>query len=163
MGVALPPFQNLIDAHWRDVARLAYALAGPADADDVAQQAWARALTAYPSLRSSANLRGWLLTVVAHCATDAHRARGRRAVPVPSVPDRAAFPVERAEPATRDDPLWVAVRSLPDRQRTALALRYVADLDHARIAEMLGTTSAATRRLVADGLATLRTKLEVRP
>jgi hypothetical protein len=36
--VNLPPFQRLVDAHWRDVARLARALAGPVDGDDVASR-----------------------------------------------------------------------------------------------------------------------------
>ena len=35
-------------------------------------------------------------------------------------------------------------------------LRYVTDLDHAAVAQALGTTPAATRRLVSDALATLR-------
>jgi Sigma-70 region 2 len=61
--VTLPPFQSLVDAHWRDVSRLAHALAGPVDGDDVAQQAWTQALAAYPRLRSRTNLRGWLLTI----------------------------------------------------------------------------------------------------
>ena len=37
--MSLPPFQHLVDEHWRDVARLAHALA-PGHGDDVAQQAW---------------------------------------------------------------------------------------------------------------------------
>ncbi|GMA86945.1 hypothetical protein GCM10025868_21950 [Angustibacter aerolatus] len=48
------------------------------------------------------------------------------------------------------------MRALPDRQRTAVVLRYVGDLDHAGVAAALGTTPAATRRLVSDALATLR-------
>jgi predicted RNA polymerase sigma factor len=48
---------------------------------------------------------------------------------------------------------------LPERQRLAVALRYVADLDHADIARHLGTTPAATRRLVSDALATLRREI----
>lgn len=79
--MTLPPFQHLVDAHWRDVARLARVLAGPADGDDVAQQTWAQALAAYPTLRDARNLRGWLMTVTARCATDVHRTRARRAVP----------------------------------------------------------------------------------
>ena len=116
--VSLPPFQDLIDAHWRDVARLSYALAGPTDAEDVAQQAWTQALAAYPTLRSTTNLRGWLLTITRNCAMDA------------------------------------------ERQRTAIALRYIVDLDHADLARALGTTPGATRRLVSDGLARLRTTTE---
>jgi RNA polymerase sigma factor (sigma-70 family) len=157
--VSLPPFQRLVDQHWRDVARFAHALAGPVDGDDVAQQAWTQALAAYPRLRSSANLKGWLLTITARCATDVHRARARRPVPVADVTGVHDPPDGGAEPGSADpgDPLWVAVRALPERQRTAVALRYVADLDHAQVARALGTTPAATRRLVSDALTTLRT------
>ena len=87
MGVSLPAFQTLVDAHWRDVARLAHALAGPVDGDDVAQQAWTQALAAYPGLQSARNLRSWLLTITHRCAMDAHRSRGRRAVPSDAVGD----------------------------------------------------------------------------
>ena len=47
--MSLPPFQHLVDEHWRDVARLAHGLA-PGHGDDVAQQAWTQALAAYPRL-----------------------------------------------------------------------------------------------------------------
>jgi RNA polymerase sigma factor (sigma-70 family) len=161
--VTLPPFQRLVDEHWRDVSRLAHALAGPVDGDDVAQQAWAQALAGYPRLRTAQNLRGWLLTITARCATDVHRARARRPVTVPDVADTAEG--TRASPSSPaadvvahlpDDALWRAVRALPERQRVAVALRYVADLDHAEVARHLGTTPAATRRLVCDALTTLR-------
>jgi RNA polymerase sigma factor (sigma-70 family) len=159
--VLLPPFQQLIDAHWRDVARLATALAGPDDAQDCAQRAWLAALKAYPALTSTRNLRGWLLTITANAAMDGHRSRARRPLPVADLPEG---PVARAGPGDAADPqhrladgdLWDAVRALPDRQRTAVALRYVLDLDHAEIARTLGTTPAATRRLVSDALTTLR-------
>lgn len=155
MSVSLPPFQRLVDEHWRDVARLARALAGPVDGDDVAQQAWTQALAAYPGLRSATNLRGWLLTITARCATDAHRARARRAVPVADVAGVGDRP-DAGEPALPDGDLWAAVGRLPERQRVAVALRYVVDLDHAEVARALGTTPGATRRLVSDALATLR-------
>jgi RNA polymerase sigma factor (sigma-70 family) len=163
--VNLPPFQRLVDDHWRDVARLAHALAGPVDGDDVAQQAWIQALAAYPRLRSAHNLRGWLLTVTARCATDAHRARARRAISVPDVAGAAegAGAAPRAPAAEEvahltDGAVWAAVRELPERQRLAIALRFVVDLDHTELARQLGTTPAATRRLVSDGLATLRAR-----
>jgi RNA polymerase sigma factor (sigma-70 family) len=159
MSVNLPPFQHLVDAHWRDVARLAHALAGPGEGDDAAQQAWTQALAAYPSLTSAANLRSWLLTITARCAMDGHRSRARRPVPVaePPEPPTTAPPADVA--VTSGGPeLWAQVRRLPERQREALALRYVADLDHAGIAAAMGTTPAATRRLVSDALTALRTK-----
>jgi RNA polymerase sigma factor (sigma-70 family) len=164
--VTLPPFQHLVDAHWRDVARLAHALAGPVDGDDVAQQAWTQALAAYPRLRSTSNLRGWLLTITSRCAMDVHRSRGRRAVPaqdiaaIGEVSGRALVTgralVSGPESDRPDESLWSHVADLPDRQRHAVVLKYVADLDHPTIAKALGTTPAMSRRLVSDALATLR-------
>jgi RNA polymerase sigma factor (sigma-70 family) len=155
MTVTLPPFQYLVDEHWRDVARLARALAGPADGDDVAQQAWTQALAAYSRLGSARNLRSWLLTITARCATDAHRARGRRPIPSDALPDRPGGDLHN-DAQLNDGAVWQAVRALPERQRTAVVLRYVADLDHRAVAQTLGTTPAATRRLVSDALASLR-------
>jgi len=158
--VTLPPFQHLVDAHWRDVSRLAHALAGPVDGDDVAQQAWTQALAAYPRLRSSTNLRSWLLTITSHCAMDIHRSRGRRAVPaqdiaaIGEVSGRAV--VQGPERDRPDEELWSRVADLPERQRHAVVLKYVVDLDHSGIAKALGTTPTMSRRLVSDALANLR-------
>ncbi len=115
------------------------------------QQAWAQALAAYPSLTDARNLRGWLLTITSRAATDSHRARARRPLPVAALPET---PVPQAEP--HDPALWEAVRALPERQRVAVALHYVLDLPHAAVARALGTTPAASRRLVSDALTTLR-------
>ncbi|MCE1180179.1 MAG: sigma-70 family RNA polymerase sigma factor [Micrococcales bacterium] len=157
--MSLPPFQHLVDAHWRDVARLAHALA-PGDGDDVAQQAWTQALAAYPSVCSARNLRGWLLTITHRCAMDAHRSRARRPVPAGELPDDGGMPrVPGPEAGLPDEPLWAAVAGLPERQRTAVVLKYVADLDHPTIAAALGCSPAMSRRLVSDALATLRKDL----
>jgi RNA polymerase sigma factor (sigma-70 family) len=157
MGVTLPAFQVLVDSHWRDVARLAHALAGPVDGDDVAQQAWTQALAAYPSVRSTANLRGWLLTITHRCAMDAHRGRARRAVPHDDPAALSTVPTApAADAALPDGRLWAAVAALPDRQREAVVLKYVADLDQPTIAAALGCSPAMSRRLVSDALATLR-------
>ncbi len=159
--VTLPPFQRLVDEHWRDVARLATALAGPVDGDDVAQQAWTQAYAAYPSLRSATNLRGWLLTITHRCAMDVHRSRSRRPVPTDddAVLDRSAGVVAGPEDRLGDHALWSHVARLPERQREAVVLKYVGDLDHPSIADLLGTTPTMSRRLVSDGLKTLRVSI----
>ena len=158
--MTLPPFQVLVDAHWRDVARLSYALSGPVDGDDVAQQAWTQALAAYPRLRSASNLRSWLLTITSRCAMDVHRTRARRAVPtgdIATLGDRSSkATVDGPEKESPDESLWSHVADLPERQRQAVVLKYVVDLDHASIAKALGTTPTMSRRLVSDGLAALR-------
>lgn len=64
-----------------------------------------------------------------------------------------------------DDELWSAVRSLPERQRLAIALRYVADLTEAEVAEAMGVrpgTVAATLSKARTQLATqLQPSIEV--
>ena len=158
--MTLPPFQYLVDAHWRDVSRLAHALAGPIDGDDVAQQAWTQALAAYPRLRSSTNLRGWLLTITSRCAMDLHRSRVRRPVPVRDIVTVGEVAgrslVTGPEKDRPDEVLWSRVATLPERQRHAVILKYVLDLDHPSIAKALGTSPTMSRRLVSDALATLR-------
>jgi RNA polymerase sigma factor (sigma-70 family) len=159
--MTLPPFQRLVDEYWRDFARLARGLAGPVDGDDVAQQAWTQAYAAYPSLRSATNLRGWLLTITHRCAMDVHRSRGRRAVPTDDdvVLERSTAVVTGPEDRLGDPGLWALVAGLPERQRDAVVLKYVGDLDHPTIADLLGTTPTMSRRLVSDGLKTLRASL----
>ena len=155
--MSLPPFQHLVDEHWREVARLAQALVGPVHADDVAQQAWTQALAGYPRLRHARNLRSWLLTITHRCAMDHHRA-ARRSTPHE---DPAALVAAAVHPAPEapDGELWARVAALPTRQREAVVLRFVGDLDHRAVAAALGTTPGMSRRLVSDALATLRLDL----
>jgi RNA polymerase sigma factor (sigma-70 family) len=154
--VSLPPFQHLVDEHWRVVARLAHALA-PGNGDDVAQQAWTQALAAYPRLTHARNLRSWLLTITHRCAMDHHRA-GRRTTPHDDPASLAEAPVVIA-PDAPDGTLWALVAALPERQREAVVLRFVGDLDHRAVAAALGTTPGMSRRLVSDAVATLRLDL----
>jgi RNA polymerase sigma factor (sigma-70 family) len=150
-SVKLPPFQKLLDAHGRDVHRFLVATVGRGDADDCYQETWVAALRAYPRLRDGSNLRSWILTVAHHKAIDHLRARRRQAVPVADVPDQPA-----PAASEREDELWARVRDLPGKQRTAIALRYVADVPYAEISSVMGTSEEAARRSVHEGLKRLR-------
>ena len=153
MGVKLPPFQAVFEAQRTDVYRFLVATAGPVDADDAFQETWISALRAYPRLRRADNLRGWLLKIAQNKAIDAHRARGRRPVPVAAVPERVAAPAAVVE---RDDELWEAVRGLPSKQRTAVYCRSVLGMPYDELAELLDSSEDAARRNVHEGLKRLR-------
>ena len=153
----LPPFQALLDTHGPDVHRFLVASVGRVDADDCYQETWLAALRAYPRLRDASNLRSWIFTVAHRKVIDHARARRRVAVPVGDVPERPST----SAPATADDDLWASVRQLPDKQRTAVALRYVADAGYEEIGEVMGTSQEAARRNVHEALKRLRT--EYRP
>ncbi|MGZ4166191.1 MAG: RNA polymerase sigma factor [Solirubrobacteraceae bacterium] len=154
----LPPFQNLLDAHARDVHRFLIATVGAPDADDVYQETWLAALRAYPGLTDASNLRGWLFTIAHRKAIDHARARARRATPVAEPADLPAAPTQTDAAAGRadDDALWAAVAALPDKQRTAVALRFIADSAYAEIATAMEISEPAARRNVHEGLKRLR-------
>jgi DNA-binding CsgD family transcriptional regulator len=53
-----------------------------------------------------------------------------------------------------------ALRSLPDRQREAIVLRYYGDLSEAEIAAAMGISRGAVKSHTARGMSTLRSVLE---
>jgi len=155
--VTLPPFQTLLDAHGGDVHRFLIAMVGRLDADDCYQETWLAALRAYPNLRDASNLRSWILTIAHRKAIDHVRRRRRVPAPVADVPDGTAH----VAPPAADDALWSRVRQLPPKQRTALALRFVADAAYDQIAAAMETSEDAARQNVHEGLKRLR--LEYQP
>lgn len=156
--MTLPPFQHLLDAHGDDVFRFLVATVGAGEAEDCYQETWISALRAYPRLRDASNLRGWILTVAHRKALDHLRAGRKRAEPVCDALERAAADFGGA-PRTGSDGLpevWSAVRALPPKQRTAIALRFLVDASHAEIGAVMQTSEEAARRNVHEGLKRLR-------
>ncbi len=154
----LAPFQDLIDAHGPVVHRFLTASVGRIDADDCYQETWLAALRNYPKLRDASNLRAWILTIAHRKAIDHTRARARRPVPVPDtepvVAGAGAYIPAPSLPA--DEDLWARVAGLPDKQRTALALRFLTDAAYAEIASVMATSQQAARRNVHEALKRLR-------
>ncbi|MGO9959769.1 MAG: RNA polymerase sigma factor [Solirubrobacteraceae bacterium] len=149
----LPPFQSLLDAHGADVHRFLIASVGPVDADDCYQETWLAALRAYPRLRDASNLRGWLFTIAHRKVIDLVRARARTPMPVAQPPEPTGANVDDGDP---DGVLWTQVAALPDKQRTALALRFIADCAYGEIAAVMAISEEAARRNVHEGLTRLR-------
>jgi RNA polymerase sigma factor (sigma-70 family) len=147
----LPPFQRLLEEHRVDVYRFLTAAVGPQEADDCFQETFLSALRAYPSLRDTSNLRGWLFTIATRKTLDHWRASKRRPVPVDTVPELAA-----PERADGDPELWRAVAELPPLQRAAVIHRYVLDLPYADVAAALGTSEEAARANAYEGRKKLR-------
>jgi RNA polymerase sigma factor (sigma-70 family) len=153
LSMTLPPFQALLEAHGREVHRFLVATVGRSDADDCYQETWLAALRAYPRLRDARNLRGWIFTVAHRKSIDHIRSRRRRPIPVEEVPERAPVSADDGQPE-----VWTLVQRLPTKQRSAIALRFLADASHAQIAEVMGTSEEAARRNLHEGLKRLRTE-----
>ena len=150
--MSLPPFQTVLEEYREDVLRFVIATVGRNEADDVFQETFLAALRAYPRLRRADNLRGWLLKIAHNKAIDAHRARQRAPVPAEDVDPGATD--ARADPP--DDALWTAVHALPERQRTAVILRFTFDLAYREMRQVMDSSEEAARRNVFEGLKKLR-------
>jgi RNA polymerase sigma factor (sigma-70 family) len=148
----LPPFEQVIEEYGRAVLRFCAAQAGWQAAEDVFQETMLAALRAYDELRDATAIRSWLFAIAARKAVDAHRKRAREPEPVADLDPPAAG----GDLPVRNDAIWRQVRTLPDKQRSAVALRYVADLSHREIARVMGISEAAARRNVFEGLEQLR-------
>ena len=149
----LPPFQQLLERHSEDVWRALRAMVGAQAAEDCFQETFLAALRAYPRLRPGSNPRAWLLTIAHNKAID-HLRRAR-----PQDRELEEDAVLAEDPPGPDAEIWSAVAALPERQRAAVALRYVGDLSHREIAAAIGCSEDASRRSLHEGLATLRRQL----
>jgi RNA polymerase sigma factor (sigma-70 family) len=123
-------------------------------AQDVTAEAFARALAAWTRVAAMDSPTGWTYRVALNVA----RRRARRAALEQRLLRRMA-PPETGLPLERSIELWDAVRALPPRARTAIALRYAAGLSEAEVATAMnvavGTASAtlsAARRTLALAL-----------
>ncbi|HXP36448.1 MAG TPA: sigma-70 family RNA polymerase sigma factor [Solirubrobacteraceae bacterium] len=171
MSARLPPFQRFLDEQRDVVWRLLVSSVGSADAEDCFQETFIAALRAYPELRPDSNLRAWVLTIAQRKALDVHRARARRALPVADPSDVEASnrtslaggssPGASEHAPAHDEQLWAAVGELPERQRSAVVLRFVADMRHREIAESIGCSEEAARSSLREGLNKLRKVVEV--
>lgn len=119
---------------------------GDADlAEEATAEAFARAVVHWSKVRAAASSQAWVYTVAMNQVRSTLR---RRRVERRWLRGQATQPiVHQPPPVEPDDPLWRAVGQLPRRARTAVALRYVADLSEAEVAEVMGIargTVAAT-------------------
>lgn len=117
-------------------------------AEEAADEAFARAYAHWPRVSHMASPRGWTYRV----ALNVVRRRWRRA----ELERRllARQPPSTSVPAPAGE-AWEAVRRLPARQRTAVVLRFLADLTE----EQVGLAMGVSRSTISSSLADARRAL----
>ena len=136
-------------------ARIAASVTGDADrARDAVQEGFTTAVRKRGSFRGDGPLEAWVWRIVLNAA----RSDQRRTIPFAAYADPAA---SNGRP-DRDADLRVALARLPERQRTAVFLRYYADLDYTAIGEALGIRTGTVAATLNAAHAALRSRLEVR-
>ena len=148
------PFQIFLEQHRSAVLGFLRAAVGPTDADDCFQETFIAALRAYDRM-DGRHPKAWLMTIARNKAIDHHRA-ARAGPGATRVAARAGG--HRRAPGPE---VWKAVGALPEGRRTAVALRYAADLSLTPRSPRSSTArEEAARRRVADGLASLRRNVD---
>jgi RNA polymerase sigma factor (sigma-70 family) len=147
---------------WRVYAFFAYRTGSRADAEDLTQATFERAIRAfrrYDPQRASPST--WLLAIAGNLLIDHHRRKTvRRSDPVdPQVLSELAPAHDPfADLGMRPD-LATALATLTDRERTFVALRYGADLTGPEIAELTGQSLANVQQILSRTLRKLRAQL----
>jgi RNA polymerase sigma-70 factor (sigma-E family) len=123
------------------------------EAEDVAQEALARAFVHWRKIRGYAE--AWVVRVAGNLAIDTWRKR-RHVDEHRSADDAPGY--APAPSALRID-LHQALGQLSKRQREVLVLRFLADLPEADVARVLGCSVGSVKQHASRGLATLRTTM----
>jgi RNA polymerase sigma-70 factor (ECF subfamily) len=152
-------FARLVNACHGDMLRVAYVVAHDEHiAQDAVQAAWTTAWRKLRSLRDPGRARAWLVAVAANEARMLLRHERRHAV-IEIRPDTPADRPSSASAAIDHVDLANALARLGERDRTLIALRYVAGLEPAEIAAQVGMSPSGVRGHMSRLLARLRTEL----
>jgi RNA polymerase sigma-70 factor, ECF subfamily len=178
-------FATLTDPYRRELLAHCYRMLGSLhDAEDVVQETYLRAWRGFAGFEGRASLRTWLYKIATRACLTALTSRERQVLPSglgPAAPEgdiRLAARLEGAswvQPlpgAILDDPadpaaivalrertrlaFVAAAQHLPARQRAALVLRDVLGWPASEVAELLGTSVAATNSALQRARTQLR-------
>jgi RNA polymerase sigma factor (sigma-70 family) len=159
-----PEFADVYDDHiWDVYGYLAYRLNSREEAEDLTQNAFERALRAWPRYdERKASPKTWLLSIAHNLLIDHYRSSGRRVEPT----DDAELQRHAGTTAGPENDLGLsaelaaALGTLSQRDREVVALRFGGDLSGPEIAELLDLTLANVQQILSRSLRRLRAELE---
>ena len=152
-GASLDELEELYRSRFDVFARVAASVTGDGErARDAVQEAFATAVRKRGSFRGEGPLEAWVWRIVLNAA----RSDVRRSIPAVDLDEQAAA---NGHPEG-DAELRVALARLPERQRTAVFLRYYADLDYVAIGEALGIRTGTVAATLNAAHTALRSRLE---
>jgi RNA polymerase sigma-70 factor (ECF subfamily) len=143
-------FDEIVSRHQERVYRTCRLfLRDTEDAADAAQDAFLHAYRSLSSIRDEKRLVSWLCGIaILVCRGSVRRSVRRRRL----LEEKG--PLERPEQAAHSlEAFWA---QLPVDQRTAVGLKYYAGMSHDEAAAAMGVSPAVAKRLIYQGLSTLR-------
>lgn len=170
--VALPPVDRraaFVEQHLKRVFVLIYRVVGNvADAQDLTQEVFIKALQREDQLRDAEKAAQWLSRIASNTAIDFLRRRGRGPQVAlddgPELTDlhRASNPESMLLRAESHQLFQDALQALTPRERTALVLRDVEGLPAEAVAGALGCSKATVRSHIANARVKFRKFLKRR-
>jgi RNA polymerase sigma factor (sigma-70 family) len=157
-------FDDLFRSVWSRAVATARRILGPGgDPESLAAEALTRAYDRWPSVRRHPAPDAWVLRVTINLALDRLRqpvADGGVVIDLREASTDPGFVVEADDDAAATRlALGAALAALPDKQRHAVALRYLAGCDESTIAASLGINAGTVKTHLKRGLASLRSQL----
>lgn len=164
MTSTLPCFEVLIDNHHDEIFRYLWRLLNSGNcadqAEDLTQEVFMRAYGAYDRLRPDSNVRAWLYKIATNCAyTSLKHARHDPLPLIDEAPDGRLQPHQQVSHNETLAEIQGAIEILPPKQRAALIMRYLQELDYAEIADALNCSEDSARANVYQALRRLRRDL----
>jgi RNA polymerase sigma-70 factor (ECF subfamily) len=158
MASGLP---QLIDAHYEALYRYAYRLSGAsADAEDLVQETFGKALARLPQLREPDRARAWLFRILRNLYLHKVRDQKRhRVVPLDAVGDLPARASDDPMPEIDPAKLQQALDELDETFRTPIILFYFEEFSYRDIAEQMDLPIGTVMSRLARAKAYLRTRL----
>jgi RNA polymerase sigma factor (sigma-70 family) len=160
----MPPKPSYIQAceeHiWEIYAFLAYRTGSRADAEDLTQETFERALKAWGRYDPArASVRTWLTAIAHNLVIDHYRSsRSHREFPLE---DEPSFEAPEMLPDLGLDPaLARALDSLSEREREIVALRFGGDLSGPEIAALINLSLSNVQQILSRALRRLRTEID---
>ncbi len=127
-------------------------------AEDAAQEAFLTAFQKLGDLRETSAFPGWFRAVVRTACVRMRRVNRLETVPLSAACELAGgdpMPMEQDEHGE----LLVAVRSLPETERSVLTLFYMSEYSHKEIAAFLGVAETTVQGRLRTGRARLRERM----
>jgi RNA polymerase sigma-70 factor (sigma-E family) len=150
-------FEDYVAQQGQSLLRLAYVLTTDGHrAEDLTQTVLAEAYRRWRTVVAARHPDAYVRRMLVNAHLDWHRRRSSTERPTDLATWDAAGVADPAEAIASRDQLRQVLATLAPRARTALVLRYYADLDDAAIAEAMGVSISAVRATTSRALATLR-------
>ena len=150
-------FERFFRDEYPRLVPMLHALTGDRQrAEDLAQEALAKAQQDWPRVSTLDRPGAWVRRVALNASSNVRRRRGRETAALQRV---GQAPAAVDVPAAADPELWRLVRRLPEQQRWAVALFYVEDRALADVAAVLGCSEGAVKTHLSRARATLARQL----